>query len=180
MYLVQDCLQACSLDMLSVSELAIRQYAKTNKQKKKKKKKKKKQIKNKQQQKKKKNKMQRATATIKLWYKTKKRHLSFHTSIRWSNEQLTLHTWNSNPDFKLNQCSTKPTTRLCDQRRLRSAFASAQSDQSSLIAFAFYSLRSIQRRINENPWHTGWMYRLIGVFDGYTGLIVSFVVHWLN
>ena len=27
---------------------------------------------------------------------------------------------------------------------------------------------------------TGWTYRLIGVFAGYTGLIVGFVVRWLS
>ena len=40
--------------------------------------------------------------------------------------------------------------------------------------------RAIQRGINENPCHTGWMYRLVCVFAGFTDLIVGFVVHWLN
>ena len=54
------------------------------------------------------------------------------------------------------------------QRRLRSACASAQSDQSSLFACGFYILLAIQKGINENPCHTGGggggvrgMYRLI-------------------
>ena len=38
----------------------------------------------------------------------------------------------------------------------RSACASAQSDQSSLIACASYSLRAIQR-VDENPCRTGLM-----------------------
>ena len=65
------------------------------------------------------------------------------------------------------------------QRRLRSACASAVWSESSLIAWAFYSLQAIQRGINENPCHTGWMYRLIWVFAGHIGLIVGFVVRWL-
>ena len=51
--------------------------------------------------------------------------------------------------------------------------------ESSLITCAFYSLRAIQRGLNENPCHTWWMYGLIWVFAGYTGLIVGFVVCWL-
>ena len=42
------------------------------------------------------------------------------------------------------------------------------------------SLRAIQWGLKENPCHIGWMYRLIGVFAGYTGLIVRFVVCWLR
>ena len=45
---------------------------------------------------------------------------------------------------------------LRNQWRLRSACASGQSDQSSLIAWAFYSLRSFQRGINKNSCQTGW------------------------
>ena len=51
--------------------------------------------------------------------------------------------------------------------------------ESSLIARTYYSLEAIQRGINENPCHTGWMYMLIWVFAGYTGLIVGFIVCWL-
>ena len=42
---------------------------------------------------------------------------------------------------------------------------------SLLIACAIYSLGTIQRRLNENLCHTGWMYRLIWVFAGCTGLL---------
>ena len=52
--------------------------------------------------------------------------------------------------------------------------------ESSLVAWcAFYGFRAILRRINENPCHTGWIYRLIWVFAGHTSLIVGFLVHWL-
>ena len=50
---------------------------------------------------------------------------------------------------------------------------------SSLIACDFYSLRAIQRGMNKNPCHTGWMHRLIWVFAGLRGLIVGFVMRWL-
>ena len=53
---------------------------------------------------------------------------------------------------------------------------SVQSDQFSIIACSFYSLRAIQRRINVNPCHAEWMYRRIWVFPGYTDLIEGFVV----
>ena len=51
---------------------------------------------------------------------------------------------------------------------------------SSLIACAFYSLRAIQRGLNKNPCYTRWMYRLVWVFAGHTGLIVGFVMRWLK
>ena len=51
--------------------------------------------------------------------------------------------------------------------------------ESSLIACAFYSLRATQRGMYQNPCHTGGMHRLIWILTGHTGLIVSFVVHWL-
>ena len=51
--------------------------------------------------------------------------------------------------------------------------------ESSLIAYAFYRLQIIQIGINKNPCHSGWIYRLIWVFAGHTGLIVGFAVHWL-
>ena len=46
------------------------------------------------------------------------------------------------------------------------------------IACAFYSIQAIQRKINETPCHIGFVYRLIWVFAGHTGLIVGFVVRW--
>ena len=65
---------------------------------------------------------------------------------------------------------------LCDQRRLRLDCAFAQSDQSSLVARAFYSLQAIQGETNENPFAilsgcTSWFESLLD-----TRLIVGFVV----
>ena len=71
---------------------------------------------------------------------------------------------------------------LCSQWRLRSTCVSVKADQSLLIAYAFYSLQAIQRGINENPSHTGWLYKLIWVFAGHTGLLVcagSYII-WLS
>ena len=51
-------------------------------------------------------------------------------------------------------------------------------DRMCLPGCAFYSLRAIQRGINEIPCHLGWLYKLVWVFDGHTCLIVGFVVHW--
>ena len=79
----------------------------------------------------------------------------------------------------MSQCKTKPTI-TCNQLRIRSACTCMQSDlESSLVACAFNSLRAILKGITENPYLTGWMYWLIRVFDGHTGLVVGFVVHWL-
>ena len=39
--------------------------------------------------------------------------------------------------------------------------ARPRTDQSSMIACAFYSLQTIQRGMNKNPCHTGWIYRLM-------------------
>ena len=78
------------------------------------------------------------------------------------------------------QRTTKPTIRLVrsakTQIRLR---IRAVWSESSLIAWAFYSLQVIQRGIHENSCKTGWIYRLIWVFAGHTGFIEGFVVRWL-
>ena len=55
---------------------------------------------------------------------------------------------------------------LCDRRRLWSAYASARSDQNLRWPHVPSIASRIPRRINENPCHTGWMYRLIWVFVG--------------
>ena len=83
-------------------------------------------------------------------------------------------------DNRIEPVHYKIYSKTCDQRRLRSACASAQFDQSSLIACTFYSLQAIQRQINENPCSSAWMYRLIWIFAGYVGLIVGFVERWLS
>ena len=58
--------------------------------------------------------------------------------------------------------------------RLRASWS-----ESSLITCTLYNLWAIQRGIHENPCHTGWMFRLIWVFAGHTGLFVGFV-RWLK
>ena len=55
-------------------------------------------------------------------------------------------------------------------RRLIRVFA----DRRCLLQLPYY-----QKRDTWTPCHTGWMYRLIWVFAGHTGLFVSFIVHWL-
>ena len=54
-----------------------------------------------------------------------------------------------------------------------------QSDQ--ILCWSHVSSRASwpSRGINENPCHTWWMYRLIWVFAGHTGLTVNFVVPWI-
>ena len=80
---------------------------------------------------------------------------------------------------KMSQRTTKPTLRLVRPDSDQSAHP-CDSDQSLLIACAFYSIWAIQRGIKENPCHTWWMHKLIWVFAGHTGLIVGFVVRWLK
>ena len=53
------------------------------------------------------------------------------------------------------QRTTKPT--LVQPAKTQISRASAQSDQSSLNACAFYNLRAIDREMNENLCHTGWI-----------------------
>ena len=81
----------------------------------------------------------------------------------------------------LSQCMMKPIKRrvrpaktLLISLRIRAVWSEA-----SLVACAFYSLWDIQRGLNEDPCLSGWMYRLIWVFAGHTGLIVGFVMRWL-
>ena len=82
--------------------------------------------------------------------------------------------------FAFNIWATKPTLKLVQTAKTQiSLRIRAVWSESSLIACAFYSLHAIQRWMNENPCHTGWMYRLIWVFAGHTGLIVGFVMRWL-
>ena len=72
---------------------------------------------------------------------------------------------------------TKPTIRLVQpaKTQIRLHICTVWSE-SLLIASAFYSFHAIQRGMNETPCHGGWMYRLIWVFAGHTGLIVDFVI----
>ena len=78
------------------------------------------------------------------------------------------------------QRTTIPTVRLVRPAKTQiSLRIRAVWSESSLIACAFYSLQAFRGGMNGNPFHTGWTYRLIWVFGGHTGLIVSFIVRWL-
>ena len=80
---------------------------------------------------------------------------------------------------KLSQRMTKSTIRLVRPAKTQiSLRIRAVWSESSLIVCAFYTFQAIQRGINKKPCHTRWMYRLIWVFAGHSGLIVSFVVRW--
>ena len=74
---------------------------------------------------------------------------------------------------------TKPTKRLCAQRRLRSAWTAAQSDQSSLCAQWVAKDPSFLIADSENSDQTGQMPRLFGVFAWRTCHFVDFVTRRL-
>ena len=80
----------------------------------------------------------------------------------------------------MSQCTTTLAIRLVRPAKTRVNLWCAVCSESSLIACDFYSIQAIQRGINKNTRHTEWMYWLIWVFAGHTGLIVSFVVRWLK
>ena len=67
---------------------------------------------------------------------------------------------------------------MCAQQRLRSAWASVQSDQSSLCAQWVAKDPSFVHADSEDS-ETGWMPRLIWVFAGHTCHFVGFVVRRL-
>ena len=67
---------------------------------------------------------------------------------------------------------TKPTKWPCAQRRLRPAWASAQSDQSSLSAWRQLGSFATHWAHREDSDQTGWMPRLIWVFDGRTLILL--------
>ena len=67
---------------------------------------------------------------------------------------------------------TKLTKSLCAQRRLRSAWASAQSDQSSLCVQWLAKDPSFLPADSEDSDQTGRMPRLIGVFAGRTVILL--------
>ena len=74
---------------------------------------------------------------------------------------------------------TKPTKWLCAQRRLRSAWAFAQSDQSSLCAHWVGKDPSFLHADSEDSDQTGRMLRLIWVFTRRTCHFVGFVMRCL-
>ena len=75
---------------------------------------------------------------------------------------------------------TKPTKWLCNQWRLRSAWASAQSDQSSLCAQWVAEDPSFLYADSENSDQIGQMSKLIWVFAGRTDHFVGFVMRRLK
>ena len=72
--------------------------------------------------------------------------------------------WQQAEFWDLSRLMTKPTKWLCTQRRLRSAWASTQSDQSSLSAWRKLSSLATHWVHREDSDQTGWMPRLIWVF----------------
>ena len=69
---------------------------------------------------------------------------------------------------------------LCARQRLRSAWASTKSDQSSLSAWRNLGSLATHWAHSEDSDQTGWMPRLICVLAGRTGHIVGFLMMWLN
>ena len=65
---------------------------------------------------------------------------------------------------------------MCTQRRLRSAWASAQSDQSSLSTWRNLGSLATHWAHSEDSDQTGWMPMLIWVFAGRTCHFVGFVM----
>ena len=81
----------------------------------------------------------------------------------------------------MSPCTTIPTIRLVRPAKTQiSLCIHALLSEYLLIACAFYSLQAIQSRMKKNPCHTGWLYSLIWVFAGHTGLIVGFVLRGLK
>ena len=81
---------------------------------------------------------------------------------------------------EMSRLMTKPTKWLCAQRRLRSAWAFAQSDQSSLCAQWVAKDPRFLHADSENSDQTGWMPRLIWVFAGRRCHFVGFVMRRLK
>ena len=69
---------------------------------------------------------------------------------------------------------------LCAQRRLGSAWASAQTDQFSLWAQYVAKDPRFLHVDSEDSDQTGQMPRLIWVFAGHTGHFDGFVIMWLK
>ena len=80
----------------------------------------------------------------------------------------------------VSQRTKNPTIRLVRPAKTQTSLRiHAVWSESSLIAWAFYSLRAIQRGKNKNPGHKRMTYKLICVFVGHADLIVDFVVRWV-
>ena len=81
---------------------------------------------------------------------------------------------------QLSHLMAKPTKWLCAQWRLRSAWASAQADQSLLSAWRKLGSLATHWAHSEDSDQTGRMPRLIWVFTGCTCHFVGFVMRRLN
>ena len=77
---------------------------------------------------------------------------------------------------KMSRNMTKPTKWLCPQRRLRSAWASTQSDQSSPALNGWLRTQAYFMRTAKTD-QTGQMPRLIWVFAGHT-FILFVLLKW--
>ena len=77
----------------------------------------------------------------------------------------------------MSQRTTKPTIRLV---RPANTQIRAVWSESSLIGMCLLQPPNYTKERWKKKCHTGWMYRLICVFAGHTGLIVGFIVRWLN
>ena len=79
--------------------------------------------------------------------------------------------------YHMSQSTTKPTIRLVRPAKTQISLRIYPVwSESSLIACAFFSLQTIQRGINKNHCHTGWMNRLTQVFTGRRGISIAFVM----
>ena len=74
----------------------------------------------------------------------------------------------------------KTYNKTCDQRRLSSACASVKSVQSIRWLHVPFRASGLSRGINENPCHTGRIFRLIWVFAGHIGHIAGSSCVFLN
>ena len=83
-------------------------------------------------------------------------------------------------EINVSRDMTKPTKWVCAQQRLRSAWASALSDQSSLCAQWVAEGPRFHHTDSEDSDQTGRMPRLIRVFAGRTCHFVGFVMSRLN
>ena len=96
-------------------------------------------------------------------------------SLRWSPMYHNLMSW-----LKYYELPHDKTNKMtCAQRRLRSAWASAQSDQSSLSAWRKLGSLATHWAHSEDSDQTGRMPRLIWVFAGRTCQFVGFLTRRL-
>ena len=98
---------------------------------------------------------------------------------RFSHDEAQLKDWDT-INVMSRCCMAKPTKDLCAKRRLRSAWAYTQSDQSSMSTWR--NIKSIATHWvhSEDSDQTGQMPRLIWVFAGHTWQFVCFVMRRLK